>query len=42
MAITKILPRNARLDVAIRYVLNGDKTDNQILTAACSQKSERK
>ena len=33
MAITKILPRNARLDVAIRYVLNGDKTDNQILTA---------
>ena len=33
MAVTKILPRNARLDVAIRYVLNGDKTDNQILTA---------
>ena len=33
MAITKILPRNARLDVAIRYILNGDKTDNQILTA---------
>ena len=33
MAVTKILPRNSRLDVAIRYVLNGDKTDNQILTA---------
>lgn len=33
MAITKILPRNARLDAAIRYILNGDKTDNQILTA---------
>ena len=33
MAITKILPRNARLDVAIKYILNGDKTDNQILTA---------
>ena len=33
MAVTKILPRNARLDVAIRYILNGDKTDNQILTA---------
>ena len=33
MAITKILPRNARLDVAIKYILNGDKTDDQILTA---------
>lgn len=32
MAITKILPRNARLDQAIQYVLNGDKTDSQILT----------
>ena len=33
MAVTKILPRNARLDAAIRYILNGDKTDNQILNA---------
>ena len=33
MAITKILARNARLDQAIQYVLNGDKTDHQILTA---------
>ena len=33
MAVTKILPRNARLDAAIKYILNGDKTDNQILTA---------
>ena len=33
MAVTKILPRNARLDVAIKYILNGDKTDDQILTA---------
>ena len=33
MAVTKILPRNSRLDVAIKYVLNGDKTDHQILTA---------
>ena len=33
MAITKILPRNSRLDVAIRYVLNGDKTEHQVLTA---------
>ena len=33
MAVTKILPRNSRLDVAIRYVLNGDKTDHQVLTA---------
>ena len=33
MAITKILPRNARLDQAIQYVLNGDKTDSHILTA---------
>ena len=32
MAVTKILPRNARLDQAIQYVLNGDKTDSQILT----------
>ena len=33
MAITKILPRNSRLDVAVRYVLNGDKTEQQVLTA---------
>ncbi len=33
MAITKILARNARLDQAIQYVLNGDKTDDCILTA---------
>ena len=32
MAVTKILPRNSRLDVAIKYVLNGDKTDHQVLT----------
>ena len=33
MAVTKILPRNSRLDVAIKYVLNDDKTDHQVLTA---------
>ncbi|NCB63536.1 MAG: relaxase [Clostridia bacterium] len=33
MAITKILARKARLDIGIHYVLNGDKTDGQILTA---------
>ena len=33
MAVTKILAKNARLDQAILYVLNGDKTDHQILTA---------
>ena len=33
MATTKILARNARLDQAIQYVLNGDKTDDRILTA---------
>lgn len=33
MAVTKILARNTRLDQAIQYVLNGDKTDHQILTA---------
>lgn len=27
MAITKILARKGRLDVGIRYVLNGDKTE---------------
>lgn len=33
MAITKILARRARLDVLVGYVLNGDKTDDKILTA---------
>lgn len=33
MAITKILARSARIDRIIQYVLNGDKTDGQILTA---------
>lgn len=33
MAITKILFRNGGLKAAIDYVLNGDKTDEQILTA---------
>ena len=33
MAITKILARKGRLDVGIRYVLNGDKTQERILTA---------
>ncbi len=33
MAVTKILARKGRLDVGIRYVLNGDKTEDQILTA---------
>ena len=33
MAITKILARKARLDVGISYILNGDKTEDHILTA---------
>jgi hypothetical protein len=33
MAVTKILARKGRLDVGIRYILNGDKTQEQILTA---------
>ena len=33
MATTKILARNARLDAAINYVINGDKTEDHILTA---------
>ena len=33
MAITKIHARNVRLDGAINYVINGDKTEDQILTA---------
>ena len=32
MAVTKILARHARLDLGIRYILNGDKTEEQILT----------
>ncbi len=33
MAITKILVKNNRLDVLIRYVTNQDKTEEQVLTA---------
>ena len=33
MAITKILARNSGLKQAIEYVLNGDKTQEQVLTA---------
>ena len=33
MAVTKILARKGRLNVGVRYVLNGDKTQEQILTA---------
>lgn len=33
MAVTKILARKGRLDVGTRYVLNGDKTQEQILAA---------
>ena len=33
MAITKILSRNGGLKQAIEYVLNGDKTQEQVLTA---------
>ncbi len=33
MAVTKILARKGRLDVGINYVLNGDKTEDHILTA---------
>ena len=33
MAVTKVLARKGRLDVGIRYVLNSDKTEEQILTA---------
>lgn len=33
MAITKILPRNSRIDLAIQYILNGDKTAERVLTA---------
>ncbi len=33
MAVTKILARKGRLDAGISYILNGDKTEDQILTA---------
>ncbi len=33
MAVTKILARHARLDLGIKYILNGDKTEDHILTA---------
>ena len=50
MAITKILARKGRLDIGINYVLNGDKTEERILTAhlncdpgrECRQMSFRK
>ena len=32
MAVTKILARNYRVDVGINYILNGDKTENMLLT----------
>lgn len=32
MAITKILAKNHRLDVAVNYAINKDKTDEQVLT----------
>ena len=32
MAITKILARKGRLDAGVSYVLNGDKTEDRILT----------
>ena len=32
MAVTKILARKGRLDVGINYVLNGDKTQERVLT----------
>ena len=34
MAITKILARSGGLRDAIRYVLNGDKTEDKIFTAS--------
>jgi len=33
MAITKILAKRARLDVMLRYAVDGEKTDDQVLTA---------
>lgn len=34
MAVTKILASKGRLDRAIEYALNGDKTGGRLLTAA--------
>lgn len=34
MAVTKILAKHARLDVLINYALNGDKTEEKVLTAS--------
>ena len=33
MAVTKILARKGHLDIGINYILNGDKTEEHILTA---------
>ena len=33
IAVTKILARKGRLDIGINYVLNGDKTEERVLTA---------
>ena len=33
MAVTKIVARHYRVDVGINYILNGDKTENLLLTA---------
>ena len=33
MAVTKILARKAKVDVGIRYILNGEKTQERVLTA---------
>ena len=33
MAVTKILARKGRLDIGIDYILNGDTTEQKILTA---------
>ena len=41
MAITKILARKGRLDVGINYVLNGDKTQERVLTGRCCGTSPR-
>ena len=32
MAVTKILARHARLDLATNYAVNPDKTDEEVLT----------
>ena len=41
MAITKILAKHARLDVLIRYAIDGDKTEDRVLTAYqnCTEKN---